>query len=84
MKPRMPETAIAAFGWGSESCQATIACITIISDAPPMMSARRPNLSMKRNASIVNVRLTTPTPIVPARAASSLPSPKIIWKIRGA
>ena len=84
MNPSMPATASVAFGTGIESCHATSACIAIIIDAPPIIMARRPNRSITGNASRVNVRFTTPTPIVPASAASSLPSPKIIWNIRGA
>ena len=42
-----------------------------------------PDLVLK-NARIVNVRFTAPTPIVPASEAISLPSPKIMSKMRGA
>ena len=78
MKPSIPETAIAAFGEESDSCQATSPCMAIIIAEPPMIIARRPKRSITRNANMVKMRLTAPTPIVPARAANSLPSPKII------
>ena len=84
MNPKMPNTAIAAVGFGSDSCQATRECMATIAAAPIIMRTRRPTLSITANAIAVKTRFTSPMPIVPARAASDDPSPNIIWKIRGA
>ena len=85
MNPRMPTTASVALHLSpSESCHATSECMRIISEAPPMIITRRPNLSMMKNARIVKKRFTVPTPIVPASEAISLSAPKIMSKMRGA
>ena len=85
MKPRMPTMASVALQASPRaSCQATSACMRIMSAEPPMIIALRPNLSMTKNARTVKMRFTVPTPIVPTSEAISLPLPKIMSKMRGA
>ena len=85
MKPYTPN--IASHGVHAEPrdiCHATSPCIAAIAAHPDIRSGRRPNRSIRKNAATVKMRLTIPTPIVPASATMPLPSPKIILKMRGA